>query len=69
MFYDDDKKAIEEIVESSLKKLLTESGLSEAAQTINDSKKITKEEIMAEKNTSKRQQLIRENMDLFTKEG
>ncbi len=56
----DDIKQIKEILDDSLK----EAGVTEAMEKMNESQ-LTKEEILAVKNTAKRQQLIRENIDLF----
>ncbi len=69
MFNDSEKKEMEAIVKKAVNELLENSGVNEAAQTINNNQRITKEEIMEERDANKRQQLIRENMDLFKEEA
>ncbi len=59
------KETVSGVTKDSIKEAMTELGVSEAMQTINDSKKLTKEDIMKVKSKKERQRLISENMHLF----
>lgn len=50
---------------NSIKEAMAELGVAEAMQTINDRKKLTKEDIMKVTSQKERQRLISENMHLF----
>ena len=71
MLLDSDKKVIKELFRESVTEELTESkkenqgGVKEAILGAKKEQRMTKEEIMAVKNRTERQKLIRENMDLF----
>ncbi len=71
MLLDSDKKVIKEMIREGVTEALTESkkeiqdGVKGAILGAKNEQRLTKEQIMAVKNRTERQRLIRENMDLF----
>lgn len=71
MLLDSDKKVIKEMIREGVTEALTESekkiqdGVKNAILGAKNEQRLTKEQIMAVKNRTERQKLIRENMDLF----
>lgn len=71
MLLDSDKEEIKKMIREGVTEALTESkkeiqdGVKDAILGAKDEQRLTKEQIMAVKNRTERQKLIRENMDLF----
>lgn len=71
MLLDSDKEEIKKMIREGVTGALTESkkeiqdGVKDAILGAKDEQRLTKEQIMAVKNRTERQKLIRENMDLF----
>lgn len=71
MLLDSDKEVIKEMIREGVTQALTESrkeiedGVKGAIIGAKNEQPLTKEQILAVKNRTERQRLIRENMDLF----
>lgn len=71
MLLDNDKEEIKKMIREGVTEALAESkkeiqdGVKDAILGAKNEQRLTKEQIMAVKNRTERQKLIRENMDLF----
>lgn len=58
-------QTVNSTTKNSIKEAMEELGVGQAMRTINDSKKLTREDIMKVTSQRERQKLIAENMHLF----
>lgn len=58
-------QTVNSTTKNSIKEAMEELGVGQAMQAINDSKKLTREDIMKVTSQRERQELIAENMHLF----